>query len=138
MTAWDCSAWVRTYGLFLEERLECFRNLKYDIDGERLTKTTPGINKVGRYLFLHHSFVSRGKIIVDLSFNQVHSRTRLLNGEELLNQLPALQQLLYRLIGCQVNFLTASEIFSLHLKFSYPTHIYILFLMFCGFYFLTA
>nr|XP_025884912.1 putative clathrin assembly protein At5g57200 isoform X2 [Solanum lycopersicum] len=74
--AWDCSAWVRTYGLFLEERLECFRNLKYDIDGERLTKTTPGINKV-------------------------HSRTRLLNGEELLNQLPALQQLLYRLIGCQ-------------------------------------
>ncbi|KAK6796153.1 hypothetical protein RDI58_003854 [Solanum bulbocastanum] len=74
--AWDCSAWVRTYGLFLEERLECFRNLKYDIDGERLTKTTLGINKV-------------------------HSKTRLLNGEELLNQLPALQQLLYRLIGCQ-------------------------------------
>ncbi|XP_055805348.1 putative clathrin assembly protein At5g57200 isoform X2 [Solanum dulcamara] len=74
--AWDCSAWVRTYGLFLEERLECFRSLKYDIEGERLTKTSPGINKV-------------------------HSRTRLLNGEELLNQLPALQQLLYRLIGCQ-------------------------------------
>ncbi|MCD7470697.1 hypothetical protein HAX54_010718 [Datura stramonium] len=74
--AWDCSAWVRTYGLFLEERLECFRNLKYDIESERLTKTSPGINKV-------------------------HSRTRLLNGEELLDQLPALQQLLYRLIGCQ-------------------------------------
>lgn len=46
MTAWDCSAWVRTYGLFLEERLECFRNLKYDIEAERLTKTSPGINKV--------------------------------------------------------------------------------------------
>lgn len=46
MTAWDCSAWVRTYGLFLEERLECFRNLKYDIEGERYTKTSPGINKV--------------------------------------------------------------------------------------------
>ncbi|KAJ8546569.1 hypothetical protein K7X08_032643 [Anisodus acutangulus] len=74
--AWDCSAWVRTYGLFLEERLECFRTLKYDIEAERLTKTSPGINKV-------------------------HSRTRLLNAEELLEQLPALQQLLYRLIGCQ-------------------------------------
>ncbi|KAK4360357.1 hypothetical protein RND71_019309 [Anisodus tanguticus] len=74
--AWDCSAWVRTYGLFLEERLECFRTLKYDIEAERLTKTSSGINKV-------------------------HSRTRLLNGEELLEQLPALQQLLYRLIGCQ-------------------------------------
>ncbi|KAM3343050.1 putative clathrin assembly protein isoform X1 [Capsicum galapagoense] len=74
--AWDCSAWVRTYGLFLEERLECFRNLKYDIEAERLTKTSPGINKV-------------------------NSRTRLLNGEELFNQLPVLQQLLYRLIGCQ-------------------------------------
>ncbi|THG09650.1 hypothetical protein TEA_014594 [Camellia sinensis var. sinensis] len=73
---WDCSAWVRTYALFLEERLECFRILKYDIESERLTKTSQGANKV-------------------------HSRTRLLNGEELLEQLPALQQLLYRLIGCK-------------------------------------
>uniref|UniRef100_A0A7N0TH31 AP180 N-terminal homology (ANTH) domain-containing protein n=1 Tax=Kalanchoe fedtschenkoi TaxID=63787 RepID=A0A7N0TH31_KALFE len=32
---------------------------------------------------------------------QAHSRTRLLSREELLEQLPALQQLLYRLIGCQ-------------------------------------
>ncbi|KAL2481831.1 putative clathrin assembly protein [Abeliophyllum distichum] len=74
--AWDCSAWVRTYALFLEERLECFRTLKYDIESERLTKSVPGISKV-------------------------HSRTRLLNAEELLAQLPALQQLLYRLVGCQ-------------------------------------
>uniref|UniRef100_A0A5B7AMD2 ENTH domain-containing protein n=1 Tax=Davidia involucrata TaxID=16924 RepID=A0A5B7AMD2_DAVIN len=74
--AWDCSAWVRTYALFLEERLECFRILKYDIETERLTKTLPGASKV-------------------------HSRTRLLSGEELLEQLPALQQLLYRLTGCQ-------------------------------------
>ncbi|KAL3746008.1 hypothetical protein ACJRO7_015020 [Eucalyptus globulus] len=73
--AWDCSAWVRTYALFLEERLECFRILKYDIETERLTKSSPGSTKA-------------------------HSRTRLLNGEELLEQLPALQQLLYRLIGC--------------------------------------
>ncbi|XP_047320671.1 putative clathrin assembly protein At5g57200 [Impatiens glandulifera] len=74
--AWDCSSWVRVYALFLEERLECFRILKYDIEAERLTKTSPGASKV-------------------------HSRTRLLSGEELLEQLPALQQLLYRLCGCQ-------------------------------------
>ncbi|GAB4838283.1 hypothetical protein Ancab_027811 [Ancistrocladus abbreviatus] len=74
--AWDCSAWVRTYALFLEERLECFRILKYDIEAERLTRSSPGASKV-------------------------HSRTRLLAADELLEQLPALQQLLHRLIGCQ-------------------------------------
>ncbi|CAN1151561.1 Putative clathrin assembly protein At2g01600 [Linum perenne] len=62
--AWDCSAWVRTYALFLEERLECFKILKYDVEAG-------------------------------------HSRTRELDSEELLEQLPALQQLLYRLIGCR-------------------------------------
>ncbi|KAK6272925.1 hypothetical protein POUND7_010008 [Theobroma cacao] len=74
--AWDCSAWVRTYALFLEERLECFRVLKYDIEAERLTKSSPGTSKA-------------------------HSRTRLLASNELLDQLPALQQLLYRLVGCE-------------------------------------
>ncbi|KAF3591720.1 hypothetical protein DY000_02024933 [Brassica cretica] len=74
--AWDCSAWVRTYALFLEERLECFRVLKYDTEAERLPKSTPGQDKG-------------------------YSRTRDLDGEELLVQLPALQQLLYRLIGCR-------------------------------------
>ncbi|KAF5742895.1 putative clathrin assembly protein [Tripterygium wilfordii] len=74
--AWDCSAWARTYALFLEERLECFRILRYDIMAERLMKSSPGATKA-------------------------HSRTRLLNGDELLEQLPALQQLLYCLIGCQ-------------------------------------
>ncbi|CAN1229351.1 Putative clathrin assembly protein At5g57200 [Linum grandiflorum] len=64
MNAWDCSAWVRAYALFLEERLSCFSVLKYDIEA-------------------------------------VHTRTRILNRIELLDQLPALQQLLYRLIGCQ-------------------------------------
>ncbi|CAL0304760.1 unnamed protein product [Lupinus luteus] len=73
---WDCSAWVRTYALFLEERLECFRILKYDIESERLTKSSPAATKA-------------------------HSRTRSLANDELLEQLPALQQLLYRLIGCQ-------------------------------------
>ncbi|KAI3724256.1 hypothetical protein L2E82_36027 [Cichorium intybus] len=32
---WDCSAWVRTYGLLLDERLECFRVLKYDIEAKK-------------------------------------------------------------------------------------------------------
>ncbi|KAF7827643.1 putative clathrin assembly protein [Senna tora] len=74
--AWDCSAWVRTYALFLEERLECFRVLKYDIEAERLPKSVPGEDKG-------------------------YSRTRDLDSERLLEQLPALQQLLYRLIGCR-------------------------------------
>ncbi|KAK6134193.1 hypothetical protein DH2020_032049 [Rehmannia glutinosa] len=74
--AWDCSAWVRTYGLFLEERLECFRMLKYDIEAERLPRPAQGQDKG-------------------------YGRTRDLDSEELLEQLPALQQLLYRLIGCR-------------------------------------
>ncbi|XP_047308281.1 putative clathrin assembly protein At2g01600 [Impatiens glandulifera] len=74
--AWDCSAWVRTYSLFLEERLECFRILKYDIEAERLLRPGQGQEKG-------------------------YSRTRELDSEELMEQLPALQQLLYRLIGCR-------------------------------------
>ncbi|XP_024025040.1 putative clathrin assembly protein At2g01600 [Morus notabilis] len=74
--AWDCSAWVRTYALFLEERLECFRILKYDIEAERLPRPAQGQEKG-------------------------YSRTRELDSEELLEQLPALQQLLYRLISCR-------------------------------------
>uniref|UniRef100_A0A0E0LF73 ENTH domain-containing protein n=1 Tax=Oryza punctata TaxID=4537 RepID=A0A0E0LF73_ORYPU len=73
--AWDCSAWVRTYALFLEERLECFRVLRYDIEAERL-RPAEGAPKG-------------------------QSRTRSLGKDELLEQLPALQQLLYRLVGCQ-------------------------------------
>ncbi|KAL5181239.1 Transcription factor BOA [Glycine soja] len=34
----DCSGRVRMYALFLEEKLECFRILRYDIEAERLTK----------------------------------------------------------------------------------------------------
>lgn len=74
--AWDCSAWVRTYGLYLEERLQCFKILKYDVEAERLGKPVQGSEKG-------------------------HSRTRELDAEALLEQLPALQQLLYRLIGCR-------------------------------------
>ncbi|XP_024990238.1 putative clathrin assembly protein At2g01600 isoform X1 [Cynara cardunculus var. scolymus] len=75
--AWDCSAWVRTYGLFLEERLECFRILKYDIEAERIPRPA-----------------AQGQ-------DKGYSRTRDLESEELLEQLPALQQLLYRLMGCR-------------------------------------
>lgn len=45
-SAWDCSAWVRTYALFLEERLECFRILRYDVEGERLGKLSQESIKV--------------------------------------------------------------------------------------------
>ncbi|XP_075657829.1 putative clathrin assembly protein At2g01600 [Castanea sativa] len=74
--AWDCSGWVRTYALFLEERLECFRMLKYDIEAERLPRPSQGPEKG-------------------------YSRTRDLDSEDLLEQLPSLQQLLYRLFGCK-------------------------------------
>ncbi|KAI3513815.1 hypothetical protein L1887_11997 [Cichorium endivia] len=62
--AWDYSGWVRTYALYLEERLECFRVLKYDVETER-------------------------------------PRTKDLDTPDLLEQLPALQQLLFRVLGCQ-------------------------------------
>lgn len=38
LPAWDYSAWVRTYALFLEERLECFRVLKYDVETDRAVR----------------------------------------------------------------------------------------------------
>lgn len=63
--AWDYSSWIRTYALFLEERLECYRVLKYDLESERAL------------------------------------RTKELDTVDLLEHLPALQQLLYRLMGCQ-------------------------------------
>ncbi|KAL9255139.1 putative clathrin assembly protein [Drosera capensis] len=62
--AWDYSSWVRAYALYLEERLECFRVLKYDFETER-------------------------------------PRTKDLDTVDLLEQLPALQQLMYRVLGCQ-------------------------------------
>ncbi|PIN17041.1 Clathrin assembly protein AP180 [Handroanthus impetiginosus] len=74
--AWDCFAWVRTYALFLEERLECYRNINFDIESDRTPKSS--------------SELSKG-----------HSKNQVLNSEELLEQLPALQQLLYRLVCCQ-------------------------------------
>ncbi|XP_020150399.1 putative clathrin assembly protein At5g57200 [Aegilops tauschii subsp. strangulata] len=82
--AWDCSAWVRTYTLFLEERLECFRNLKYDIETERLMRSP------------QHSA-------------KAHSRTRTLPCLDLMEHLPSLQQLLFRLMGCQPEGLACSN-----------------------------
>ncbi|TYI68576.1 hypothetical protein E1A91_D08G098000v1 [Gossypium mustelinum] len=68
-------AWVKTYAVFLEKRLDCFRVLQYDIEAERLTKLASGGS-------------SRGQ-------------SRRMSSGELIEQLPALQQLLSRLIGCQ-------------------------------------
>ncbi|PWA82096.1 hypothetical protein CTI12_AA167450 [Artemisia annua] len=62
--AWDYSSWIRTYALYLEERLNCFHILKYDVETERI-------------------------------------RTRDLDTPELFGQLSALQQLLYRVLGCE-------------------------------------
>ncbi|XP_073289673.1 putative clathrin assembly protein At5g35200 [Primulina huaijiensis] len=62
--AWDYSAWVRCYTLYLEERLECFRILKYDLEAD-------------------------------------HLRTKDLDTPELLEHLPSLQQLLFRVLSCQ-------------------------------------
>ncbi|XP_044464774.1 putative clathrin assembly protein At5g35200 [Mangifera indica] len=62
--AWDYSAWVRCYALFLEERLECFHVLKCDVETDR-------------------------------------PRTKDLDTAELLEHLPALQLLLFRVLGCQ-------------------------------------
>jgi hypothetical protein len=63
-SAWAYSAWVRFYALFLEERLECFRVLKYDVEVDP-------------------------------------PRTKDLDTPDLLEQLPALQELLFRVLDCQ-------------------------------------
>ncbi|KAL3810562.1 hypothetical protein ACJIZ3_000685 [Penstemon smallii] len=63
-SAWDNSTYIRTYALYLEECLECFRVLKYD-------------------------------------FYRDHSRTKKFNTPDLLEKLPAMQQLLFRLLACQ-------------------------------------
>ncbi|KAL7092418.1 hypothetical protein ACP275_12G163500 [Erythranthe tilingii] len=75
--AWDCSAWVRTYALFLEERLQCLRNLNYDTESDKGPKSASGESKAQ----------SKPPLVM--------------NAEELLEQLPELQQLLYRLVCCQ-------------------------------------
>ncbi|KAK4765608.1 hypothetical protein SAY86_026698 [Trapa natans] len=69
-------AWVRTYAQFLEERLECFKILKYDIEAERLPRPAQGQDKG-------------------------YSRAQDVDSEVLLEQLSALQNLLYRLMGCR-------------------------------------
>ncbi|XP_042414121.1 putative clathrin assembly protein At5g57200 isoform X3 [Zingiber officinale] len=74
--AWDCSSWVRTYALFLEERLKCYKILKYDVQ-EHLSR--------------------RFSDVPDIE----HTSTRTLGSEELLQKLLALQHLLFRIIGCQ-------------------------------------
>ncbi|KAK8283451.1 hypothetical protein V6Z11_D08G093000 [Gossypium hirsutum] len=85
----DChTAWVKTYAVFLEKRLDCFRVLQYDIEAERLTKlASGGSSRVGQ--------------------------SRRMSSGELIEQLPALQQLLSRLIGCQPEG-AASDVYLIH------------------------
>jgi hypothetical protein len=45
-SAWDCSVWVRTYASYLDERVECFRILKYDVEADRLVKLPQASGKV--------------------------------------------------------------------------------------------
>ncbi|KAK8697566.1 hypothetical protein V6N13_113707 [Hibiscus sabdariffa] len=73
--ACDCSAWVRTYALFLQKRLECSNVLQYDIEEEGCTKSA------------------------SVSSSKAQGRT--MTSEELLDKLSALQQLLSCLISCQ-------------------------------------
>lgn len=56
-SAWDYSAWVRTYALFLEERLECFRVLKYDVETDRPVRIflSPPLQ---RFFFQASNFIS--------------------------------------------------------------------------------
>lgn len=112
LPAWDCSAWVRTYALYLEERLECFRVLRYDIESDRL-RPVEGNPKVCE-IMLWHQFCSyrnsvQGCSCLLIPFFRIsccnlqgQSRTRSIGKDDLLEQLPALQQLLFRLVGCQV------------------------------------
>ncbi|KAI3740116.1 hypothetical protein L2E82_30535 [Cichorium intybus] len=58
---WDCSAWVRTYGLFLEERLECFRVLKYDIEAEKIPIPVQGQDNK-----------NKSKIVIKCNYPGVH------------------------------------------------------------------
>jgi hypothetical protein len=55
-SAWDYSAWVRIYALYLEERLECFRVLKYDVE------TDPPVCNLLHTYFLSPAFAKRFEI----------------------------------------------------------------------------
>lgn len=101
--AWDCSAWVRTYALFLEERLECFAVLRYDVEAERLRAPAPA---------------AEGQT----PHTKVQSRTRGLGKDDLLEQLPALQQLLFRLVGCQVRFSSSSCYYCTFCTYCFSKH----------------
>ncbi|PWA94893.1 hypothetical protein CTI12_AA031350 [Artemisia annua] len=88
--AWDYSSWIRTYALYLEERLNCFHILKYDVETERIVRLL-----LKCYFLTFSSYESRKHQML-LSVVQ---RTRDLDTPELFGQLSALQQLLYRVLG---------------------------------------
>jgi hypothetical protein len=63
--AWDYSAWVRIYALYLEERLECFRVLKYDVE------TDPPVCNL--MLLLHYSCFLHLQDLLKSQFTSLHS-----------------------------------------------------------------
>ncbi|KAI3985693.1 hypothetical protein MKX01_030607 [Papaver californicum] len=71
--AWDYSSWVRIYALYLEERLECYKILNYEVETDR-------------------------------------PRTKELDTADLIEQLPALQQILFRLLACMLEGAAAYNI----------------------------
>lgn len=94
----------------MEERLECFKILKYDIEAERIPRPAQGEdNKVQLTSVSVKCISNTNTVQPDLSCHYVivqgYSRTRDLDSEQLLEQLPSLQQLLYRLMGCRVCYL---------------------------------
>lgn len=40
LEAWDHSAWIRNYALYLEERVECFRILRYDVEKSHMVSSS--------------------------------------------------------------------------------------------------
>ncbi|KAK3221615.1 hypothetical protein Dsin_008640 [Dipteronia sinensis] len=87
--AWDYSAWVRTYALYLEERVECYRILKYDII-ETMCWVCSSI-----FNFLTSS------VCYVTSWQQTALKDKRLDIPDFLEHLPPLQQLLFRLLGCK-------------------------------------
>ncbi|CAK7338111.1 unnamed protein product [Dovyalis caffra] len=79
--AWDYSAWVRAYSLYLEEHLECFRILKYDVEKDQSDPAVVGDNGPNK--------------------NLPPEITKELDTPELLEQLPIMQLLLFRLLACK-------------------------------------
>lgn len=68
---WDCSAWIRVYSTYVDERLDCFRSIKFDPEQDAAAAD-----------------------------ERRESKWKHCSAAELLDQLPKLQKLLLRLVAC--------------------------------------